>query len=200
VLRVGLTGGIGSGKSEVSKRLVSLGAELIDADLIAREVVRPGTPGLAAIVREFGDGVLRPDGNLDRSGLASIVFADEERRRALNAITHPLIGRRSQELLDAASPDAVVVYDMPLLVENDLAGLHDVVVVVDVPVETQVRRLVSGRGMTEQEARARIAAQATRERRLAAATHVIDNSGSLEDLDAQVAGLWSELTARAASA
>jgi dephospho-CoA kinase len=196
---VGLTGGIGSGKSEVSKRLVSLGAELIDADLIAREVVRPGTPGLAAIVREFGDGVLLPDGSLDRPGLAAIVFADEERLRALNAITHPLIGRRSQELLDAASPDAVVVYDMPLLVENDLGGLHDVVVVVDVPVETQVRRLVSGRGMTEQEARARIAAQATRERRLAAATHVIDNSGSLQDLDAQVTKLWSELAERAAS-
>jgi dephospho-CoA kinase len=197
VLRVGLTGGIGSGKSEVSKRLVSLGAELIDADLIAREVVRPGTPGLAAIAREFGEDVLLPDGTLDRPRLASMVFADEERRKALNAITHPLIGRRSQELLEAAAPGAVVVYDMPLLVENGLAGLHDVVVVVDVPEETQVQRLVSGRGMAEADARARIAAQATRSERLAAATHVIDNSGPPEALDTQVQALWAELRARA---
>ncbi|MBC6462751.1 dephospho-CoA kinase [Actinomadura sp. HBU206391] len=200
MLRVGLTGGIGSGKSEVSKRLVALGAELIDADLIAREVVRPGTPGLAAIVAEFGEGVLLPDGTLDRPGLGSIVFADEERRAALNAITHPLIGRRSQELLEAAAPDAVVVYDMPLLVENGLAGMHDVVVVVDVPVEVQVERLTARRGMTEGDARARIAAQASREQRRAVATHVIDNSGSLEDLHKQVDALWAELTERAASA
>jgi dephospho-CoA kinase len=199
VLRAGLTGGIGSGKSEVSRRLVALGAELIDADVIAREVVRPGTPGLAAIVREFGEGVLLADGTLDRPKLGSIVFADAERREALNAITHPLIGRRSQELLEAAAPDAVVVYDMPLLVENGLAGLHDVVVVVDVPVEVQVERLMTRRDMTEDDARARIAAQASREQRRAVATHVIDNSGSLEELDKRVEALWADLSARAAS-
>ncbi|GAA2101543.1 dephospho-CoA kinase [Actinomadura alba] len=200
MLRVGLTGGIGSGKSEVSKRLVALGAELIDADLIAREVVRPGTPGLAAIVAEFGEGILLPDGTLDRPALGSIVFADDERRAALNAITHPLIARRSAELLEAAAPGAVVVFDMPLLVEKGLAGLQDVVVVVDVPVEVQVERLMERRGMTEADARARIAAQASREQRRAVATHVIDNSGSLEELDKRVDALWAELTARAASA
>jgi dephospho-CoA kinase len=198
VLRVGLTGGIGSGKSEVSRRLAGRGAVLIDADLIAREVVEPGTPGLAAIVREFGEQVLLPDGTLDRPKLGSIVFAAEERREALNAITHPLIGRRSQELLEAAPPDAIVVYDVPLLAENDLAGFYDVVVVVDVAVETQLERLVARRGMTEAAARARIAAQATRDQRRAIATHVIDNSGSLEELDTQVDLLWADLTKRAA--
>lgn len=200
VLRVGLTGGIGSGKSEVSRRLAERGAVLIDADVLAREVVEPGTPGLAAIVREFGAGMLLPDGTLDRPKLGSIVFADEERRRALNAIIHPLVGRRSQELLEAAPPDAIVVYDVPLLAENDLAGFYDVVVVVDVAVETQLARLAGPRGMTEADARARVAAQATREQRRAIATHVIDNSGSLEELDARVDRLWDELTSRAAQA
>lgn len=199
MLSVGLTGGIGSGKSEVSRRLVARGAELIDADLLAREVVRPGTPGLAAVVGEFGDQVLLPDGALDRPRLASIVFADEERLKALNAITHPLIARRSQELVAAAPPGAIVVYDVPLLVENGLAGFHDAVVVVDVPVAVQLERLVTLRGMSEDEARARIAAQATREQRRAVATHVIDNSGSLGELDAQVDALWSDLAARAAA-
>lgn len=197
VLRVGLTGGIGSGKSEVSRRLVAHGAVLIDGDLIAREVVEPGTPGLAAIVEEFGADVLLPDGTLDRPRLGAIVFSDEGRRAALNAITHPLIGRRSQELFEAAAPDAIVVYDMPLLVEGGLAALHDVVVVVDVPVETQLERLVARRGMSEADARARIAAQATREQRLAVAGIVIDNSGPLEALDARVDQVWAELTARA---
>jgi dephospho-CoA kinase len=197
VLRVGLTGGIGSGKSEVSRRLVTHGAVLIDGDLIAREVVEPGTPGLAAIVEEFGADVLLPDGTLDRPGLGAIVFSDEGRRAALNAITHPLIGRRSQELFESAAPDAIVVYDMPLLVEGGLAALHDVVVVVDVPVETQLERLVARRGMSEADARARIAAQATREQRLAVADIVIDNSGPLEALDARVDRVWAELTARA---
>ncbi|MGH3388135.1 MAG: dephospho-CoA kinase [Actinomadura sp.] len=200
MLRVGLTGGIGSGKSEVSRRLAERGAVLIDADVLAREVVEPGTPGLAAIVREFGAGMLLPDGTLDRPKLGSIVFADEERRRALNAITHPLVGRRSQELLEAAPPDAIVVYDVPLLAENDLAGFYDVVVVVDVAVETQLARLAGPRGMTEADARARVAAQATREQRRAIATHVIDNSGSLEELDARVDRLWADLTSRAAQA
>jgi dephospho-CoA kinase len=198
VLLVGLTGGIGSGKSEVARRLVAHGAVLIDADVVAREVVEPGTPGLAAVVAEFGEGVLLPDGSLDRERLGSIVFADADRRAALNAIVHPLVGERMRELRDAAPDGSVVVYDVPLLTENDLAGMYDTVVVVDAPVETQVARLVGIRGMTEEAARARIAAQATRERRRAIADHVIDNSGTLDELYAQVDALWVELAARAA--
>jgi dephospho-CoA kinase len=194
-----LTGGIGAGKSEVSRRLAARGVVLIDGDAIAREVVRPGTPGLAAIAGEFGDGVLLPDGTLDRPKLGGIVFGDPERLARLNAITHPLIGLRSQELFDSAPQDAIVVYDMPLLAEGNLASLHDVVIVVDVPVETQLERLVTNRGMTEADARARIAAQATREQRLAIADHVIDNSGSYEDLDAQVEVVWADLVRRAAA-
>jgi dephospho-CoA kinase len=198
VLKVGLTGGIGAGKSEVSARLRERGAVIIDADLIAREVVEPGTPGLAAVVAEFGEDVLRPDGSMDREKVGSIVFADPERRAALNAIVHPLVGERMRELMDAAPGDAIVVYDVPLLAENDLAGMYDVVVVVDAPVETQVRRLTGRRGMSEDDARARIAAQASREDRRAVATHVIDNSGSLDDLKAQVDALWEDLARRAA--
>jgi dephospho-CoA kinase len=200
VLRVGLTGGIGSGKSEVSRRLVSLGAVLVDADAVAREVVEPGTPGLAAVVEEFGEGVLLPGGALDREKLGAIVFADDARRARLNAIVHPLVGRRMQELVDDAPADAIVVYDVPLLAENDLAGLYDLVVVVDTPVEEQIRRLTALRGMTEEAARARIAAQAGRERRLAVADRVIDNSGTLDALAAQVDELWADLTRRAARA
>ncbi|HEY7484793.1 MAG TPA: dephospho-CoA kinase [Streptosporangiaceae bacterium] len=197
MLRVGLTGGIGSGKSEVARRLVAHGAVLIDADVVAREVVEPGTPGLDAVAGEFGPDVLLPDGSLDRDRLGSIVFADADRRAALNAIVHPLVGRRMQELFDAVPPGAVVVYDVPLLTENNLADLYDVVVVVDAPVETQVARLVADRGMTEEAARARIAAQATRDQRLAIADHVIDNSGSLGEVAAQVDALWAELSAKA---
>lgn len=198
MLRVGLTGGIGSGKSEVSRRLTSLGAVLVDADAAAREVVEPGTPGLAQVVGEFGERILLPEGTLDRERLGSIVFADEEMRKRLNAIVHPLVGQRMQELVEGAPPEAIVVYDVPLLAENDLAALYDLVVVVDAPVEEQVRRLTARRGMSEEAARARIAAQATRERRRAIADHVIDNSGSLEALAAQVDELWGELTRRAA--
>jgi dephospho-CoA kinase len=194
-----LTGGIGSGKSEVSRRLVSLGAVLVDADAVAREVVEPGTLGLAAVVEEFGQQVLLPDGALDREKLGSIVFADDAKRERLNAIVHPLVGRRMQELVEDAPPAAIVVYDVPLLTENDLAGMYDLVVVVDAPVEEQVRRLTMLRGMTEEAARARIAAQATRERRRAVADRVIDNSGTLETLAAQVDELWAELTRRAAA-
>lgn len=196
MLKVGLTGGIGAGKSEVSKRLVARGAVLIDGDAIAREVVEPGSAGLAAIVREFGAGVLLPDGTLDRPKLGSIVFGDPERLAALNAITHPLIGRRSQERFEAAPEDAIVVYDMPLLTEGNLASLHDVVIVVDVPVEVQIARLVERRGMTEADAKARIAAQATREQRRAIADHVIDNTGSLTELDARVDEVWADLVKR----
>lgn len=189
-----MTGGIGSGKSEVSRRLAARGAVLVDADAVAREVVAPGTPGLAAVAAEFGERVLRPDGSLDRDRLGSIVFADDERRQALNAIVHPLVGSRMRELVQDAPDEAIVVYDVPLLAENGLAGQYDVVVVVDAPMEVQLRRLTAQRGMTEEAAKARIAAQATRERRLAVADRVIDNSGSLEALDAQVAELWAELT------
>jgi dephospho-CoA kinase len=199
VLRVGLTGGIGSGKSEVSRRLRTLGAVLIDADAVAREVVEPGTPGLAAVAGEFGEQVLRPDGTLDRERLGALVFADEEMRKRLNAIVHPLVGRRMQELVDQAPPDAIVVYDVPLLAENDLSGLYDLVVVVDAPVEEQVRRLTTLRGMSEADARARIAVQATREKRRAIADRIIDNSGPLGDLKTQVDELWAELTRRAAT-
>ena len=198
MLKVGLTGGIGSGKSEVSARLDERGAVVIDADKIAREVVEPGTAGLAAVVAEFGEEVLLPSGALDREKVGRIVFADADRLAALNAIVHPLVGERMQELMDAAPADAIVVYDVPLLAENGLAGMYDVVVVVDAPEETQLDRLTSRRGMTEEDARARMANQATRERRRAVATHVIDNSGTLDDLKSQVDALWETLTRQAA--
>ncbi len=197
MLSVGLTGGIGSGKSEVSRRLAAHGAVIVDADVIAREVVEPGTPGLAAVVAEFGPAVLRPDGSLDREKLGSIVFADAGRRARLNAIVHPLVGARMRELVEQAPPGAIVVHDVPLIAENDLAGAYDYVVVVDAPVEEQVRRLTELRGMTEDDARARIAAQAGRERRRAIADYVIDNSGTLDRLAEQVDALWAELTRRA---
>ncbi|WP_405732327.1 dephospho-CoA kinase [Streptomyces sp. NBC_01537] len=194
--RAGLTGGIGSGKSTVSALLVSYGAVLIDADRIAREVVEPGTPGLAAVVAEFGTGVLLPDGSLDRPGLGSIVFADPDRLKALNAIVHPLVRDRSSQQEAAAGPGTVVVHDVPLLAENALAPLYDVVVVVDAAPSTQLDRLVRLRGMTQEEARARMAAQATREQRLAVADFVIDNDGPLDALEPQVRKVWDELRSR----
>ncbi|MFF7201055.1 dephospho-CoA kinase [Streptomyces sp. NPDC008141] len=199
MLKVGLTGGIGAGKSEVSRLLASYGAVLIDADKIAREVVEPGTPGLAAVVEAFGPGILTADGTLDRPALGSIVFADPERLATLNAIVHPLVGARSQELEKAAGADAVVIHDVPLLTENELAPLYDLVIVVDAAPETQLDRLVRLRGMAESEARARMSAQATREQRRAIADLVVDNDGPLEDLEPQVRDVWTELTRRAAA-
>ncbi|WP_327711634.1 dephospho-CoA kinase [Streptomyces sp. NBC_00464] len=199
MLKVGLTGGIGAGKSEVSRMLAGYGAVLIDADRIAREVVEPGTAGLAAVVEAFGTGILTSEGTLDRPKLGSIVFADSERLAALNAIVHPLVGARSAELERAAGPDSVVVHDVPLLTENGLAPLYDLVVVVDAAPETQLDRLVKLRGMTEQEARARMAAQATREQRRAVADLIIDNDGPIEALEPQVRAVWAELTRRAAA-
>ncbi|MFI0406958.1 dephospho-CoA kinase [Actinomadura sp. 3N508] len=193
MLKVGLTGGIGSGKSEVSARLRERGAVVIDADKIAREVVEPGTPGLAAVVAEFGADVLLPDGALDREKVGRIVFSDPERLAALNAIVHPLVGERTKELMDAAPAGAVVVYDVPLLAENGLAEMYDEVVVVDAPEEVQLDRLVARRGMTEEDARARMASQASRADRRAVATRVIDNSGTLDDLESQVDALWESL-------
>ncbi|EGX60761.1 dephospho-CoA kinase [Streptomyces zinciresistens K42] len=197
MLKVGLTGGIGAGKSEVSRLLVRHGAVLIDADRIAREVVEPGTPGLAAVVQEFGPDVLAADGSLDRPRLGSLVFADPERLAALNAIVHPLVGRRSRELEESAAPGSVVVHDVPLLAENGLAPLYDLVIVVDVAPGTQLDRLVRLRGMSEEDARARMAAQATREKRLEIADVVIDNDVPLEELRNRVARVWDELVAGA---
>ncbi|MFE9766416.1 dephospho-CoA kinase [Streptomyces sp. NPDC005808] len=198
MLKVGLTGGIGAGKSEVSRLLVEQGAVLVDADRIAREVVAPGTPGLAAVVDAFGEGVLAPDGSLDRPKLGSIVFADPEKLAVLNSIVHPLVGARSRELEDAASEDAVVVHDVPLLAENGLAALYDLVIVVDASPGTQLDRLIRLRGMTEADARARMAAQATREKRLEIADVVIDNDVPLPELERRVREVWADLVARAA--
>ncbi|MFJ6790677.1 dephospho-CoA kinase [Streptomyces angustmyceticus] len=193
MVKVGLTGGIGAGKSEVSRLLASYGAVIVDADKIAREVVEPGTPGLAAVVEEFGSDVLAPDGTLDRPKLGRIVFADPEKLKALNAIVHPLVGARSAELEASAGPDAVVVHDVPLLTENGLAPLYDLVVVVDAAPQTQLDRLVRLRGMAPEEASSRMGAQATREQRLAVADLVIDNDGPLEALEPQVRAVWERL-------
>ncbi|MDA5142985.1 dephospho-CoA kinase [Streptomyces sp. AD681] len=197
MLKVGLTGGIGAGKSEVSRLLVEHGAVLIDADRIAREVVAPGTPGLAAVVAAFGEDVLAEDGTLDRPKLGSIVFADPDRLAVLNGIVHPLVGERSRALEEAAAEDAVVVHDVPLLTENGLAPLYDLVVVVDADPATQLDRLVRLRGMTEQDARARMAAQATREQRREIADVVVDNDVPLDELRRRVKQVWDELVRRA---
>jgi len=176
VLRVGLTGGIGAGKSEVSRRLAAQGAVVIDA---------------------FGPEILLPDGTLDRPRLGDLVFADPSKRATLNAIIHPRVGTRMSELEQAAGPNAIVVHDVPLIAENGLADAYDLVIVVDVPPRTQIDRLVKLRGMTRDQAKARIAAQASREKRLSIADIVFDNSGSLTELDRQVGDLWANLRRRA---
>jgi dephospho-CoA kinase len=192
MLRVGLTGGIGSGKSTVAARLAEHGATLIDSDRVAREVVAVGTEGLAAVVDTFGREVLAADGSLDRAALAAIVFHDDTQRTRLNAIVHPLIGERTARLLAEAAEDAVVVHDVPLLVENGLAPVYHLVVVVDTPVEERVRRLVSSRGMAEADVRARIATQASDGARRAAADVWLDNSGPHERVVAAVDELWTD--------
>ena len=197
MLRVGLTGGIGAGKSEVSRRLAAQGAVIVDADLIAREVVAPDTDGFAAVVDAFGADVVSPDGALDRTRLGEIVFADKQKLAALNAIVHPRVGARMRELEDAAGASSVVVHDVPLIAENGLADAYDLVVVVDVPPRIQIDRLVRHRAMSREQAQARMAAQASREQRLSIADIVVDNSGSLAELDRQVGELWSELRRRA---
>jgi dephospho-CoA kinase len=204
MLRAGLTGGIGSGKSEVSRRLAALGAVVIDADVAARAVVAPGTPGLARVVEAFGADIVGPDGALDRDRLGAIVFRDPASRTTLNAIVHPLVGQwmRAAEraAVDAAGGDLIIVHDVPLLAENRRAGDFDLVIVVDVPPELQLERLVGQRGMSPDQARARMAAQASRPQRLAVADLVIDNSGSLADLDHRVAEVWADLQRRVAAA
>ncbi|MGW5875928.1 dephospho-CoA kinase [Nocardiopsis terrae] len=199
MLKVGLTGGIGSGKSAVSSALSDYGAVVIDADAIAREVVEPGTPGLAEVVAEFGEGVLTPEGRLDRPKLGEVVFADENRLARLNEIVHPRVAERSGQLMEQAlaSDARVVVYDVPLLVENGLESLYDVVVVVDTPDRTRIERVSRDRGMPRDQVRSRIAAQADRETRLAAADFVVDNSGTREELAERVAELWRGLLERA---
>ena len=200
MLRVGLTGGIGAGKSEVSRRLASYGAVVIDADAVARDVVAPGTPGLAEVTAAFGPQVLRSDGTLDRDRLGELVFADASLRMKLNAIIHPRVGERMAELERQAAGAPVVVHDVPLLAENHLAGSFDVVVVVDVSPRIQAERLARERGMSRAQAKARMAAQAAREERLAIASIVVDNSGSLAELDREVGELWAELRRRALAA
>lgn len=196
MLRIGLTGGIGSGKSTVAALLVERGAVLVDADVLAREVVAPGTPGLAAVVAAFGPGVVGPDGSLDRPALAAVVFADPEQRARLDAVVHPLVRARAAELVAQAPADAVVVQDVPLLVETGQAGSYDLVVVVQASLPVRLARLEQ-RGMTEADARARIAGQATDDQRAAAADVLLHNDGTREELAAQVDELWRDRVAGA---
>lgn len=197
MLKIGLSGGIGSGKSTVAAAFEELGALVVDSDKIAREVVEPGTPGLAALVEAFGDGILAPDGALDRPKLAAKVFGaqsqgDGEARAKLNAITHPLVAARSQELMAAAPAEQVVIRDLPLLVELGLAPFFHLAIIVDAPLEERLRRLTEVRGMSREDALARIGAQASDEQRRAAADIWLDNSGSPEELRERVRGLWAQ--------
>jgi dephospho-CoA kinase len=195
---VGLTGGVGSGKSTVAALLAERGAVIVDADKIAREVVEPGTAGLAAVVAEFGPGVLTEDGALDRPKLAEIVFTDDGARARLNAIVHPLVGERSAQLAAQAAPGSIVVYDVPLLVEGNVVRAYQMVVVVEAPRELRIQRL-AGRGMGREQAEARMAAQATDEQRRAVADEVIVNDGTLDDLRTAVDVVWERVLARAAT-
>jgi len=202
---IGLTGGIASGKSTVSARLAERGAVVVDADVLAREVVEPGTPALAAIAEQFGPGVLADDGSLDRAALGAVVFSDPEMRLRLNAITHPAVWRRARELFAAAEardPRAIVVYDVPLLVEaaGDRPIAFDLVVVVDASAETRRRRLVELRGMSDDEARRRIASQATDAERLAIADVVIHSDGPIEETLAAADALYESSLQRVSGA
>ncbi len=196
MFRVGLTGGIGSGKSTVSARLAEHGAVVIDYDQLARDAVALGTPGLAAIRKRFGDEVIAPDGTLDRPALGQVVFGDDAARADLEAITHPAIFELAVAKEAAAPEDGVVVHDHPLLVEIGMAGTCDLVIVVDVPEDIQVERLTSLRGMTETDARARMAAQASRQERRAAADIVLDNTGTVEELEGRVDEVWHDISSR----
>lgn len=193
MILVGLTGGIGSGKSTVSEMLASRGAVIVDADQIVRDVQRPGSPVLAALAEAFGDSVIGSDGELDRPAVAAIVFADPEALKKINAIVHPAVGKEMNDrILAQRATTNVVVLDIPLLTENPREGLQGKIVV-DVPVETQVTRLVANRGFSEDDARARIARQASREERLKGADFVVDNSGDLNSLVGQIERLWTWL-------
>ncbi|GAA2084805.1 hypothetical protein GCM10009840_22170 [Pseudolysinimonas kribbensis] len=193
---IAVTGGIASGKSAVAARLAEHGAVVVDADRIAREVVEPGTPALARIAAELGPEFVRPDGSLDRARLGAAVFAEPDKRHLLNAITHPAVARRSHELFAAAAaadPKAIVVYDVPLLVDTDRTAEFDLIVAVVADAEERVRRMVSLRGMSEDDARRRIAAQAGDDERVAAADIVIDANGTLDETRAQTDALWERL-------
>jgi dephospho-CoA kinase len=194
--RVGLTGGVASGKSTVAAMLSELGAVVIDADALAREVVAKGTPGLEAVVAEFGEELLGPDGELDRPAMGRLVFGDAAARRRLEAIVHPLVFERIVELEQQAPADAVVVHDIPLLAEGGRAGEFDAVIVVDAPTEVQVARMERDRGWSREDAQARIGAQASREQRRAIATHVIENTGTREDLRKRVAEVFALVAAQ----
>jgi len=196
---IGLTGGIASGKSVVAARLAEHGAVVVDADRIAREVVEPGSPALARIAEEFGDEVIASDGSLDRAALGALIFESPEKRAALNAITHPAVGIRSKELFAAAAaadPDAIVVYDVPLLVEAGRVDEFDLIVVVNASTETRLNRMVELRGMSRDEAMHRLNSQATNTERLAVADVVIDSNGTLEQTLEQADALWEKLSAR----
>lgn len=197
--RIGLTGGIASGKSSVAEIWEGLGATIIDSDVLAREVVEPGTPGLAKVVERFGRGVLGADGSLDRPVLGEIVFGDPGARADLESIIHPLVRRRAAELEEAAPPESLVVQVIPLLVETGQAGSFDQVVVVDLDPARQVERLRRRNGLTEEQARARVAAQAGRRERLAVATLVIDNNGTAEQLRQRAEEAWHLLRSRSDS-
>jgi dephospho-CoA kinase len=191
---IGLTGGIGSGKSTIARRLEKLGARVIDADVVSREVVEPGQPALAAIVATFGADVLNADGTLNRARLGDIVFTDKEAREKLNNIVHPAVRERSLKLFAEAEDHEVVIYDVPLLVESENSYSFEHIIVASAPEEIRVERLMEHRGMTESEARARIESQASEEARLTLADTVIDTSGSLEDTYSQVDRFWAEIT------
>ncbi len=195
-MRIGLTGGVASGKSTVSALLAEHGAVVVDADAIAREVVAPGTDGLAELVEVFGEEILTADGELDRAAMGRRVFGDEEARRRLEGVIHPRVHARSEQLAREAGPDALVVHDIPLLAETGGLERFAAVVVVDVPEEVQVGRMVGDRGWSEEDARSRIAAQASRDERRAIATYVIDNTGTHDDLRRRVAEVVEDLRAR----
>lgn len=199
-MRVGLTGGVASGKSTVAALLADLGAVVIDADVLAREVVAPGTSGLAAVVESFGEQVLTEDGRMDRAEVGRVVFGDDQARARLEAIIHPRVRARSAEVEAQAPRGSLVVHDIPLLVETGQPDRFDAVLVVDVPSELQVERMVRERGWTREDARSRIAAQARREERLAVATHVVDNTGSREQLRTRVEQVHAELTGASGAA
>ncbi len=192
MLRIGLTGGIGAGKSTVARLLAGHGATVVDADAIARGVLAPGTPGLAEVEAAFGDGVLLPDGSLDRPALGGVVFADSASRRRLEEITHPRIAEETGRQIEAAGPDAVIVHDVPLLVEKGMAPNYDAVVVVEAPDEVRLARL-EARGLPRGDALERMRAQASSEQRAAVATHVVDNAGDEQSLQARVDEVWAAL-------
>ena len=192
-IRVGLTGGVATGKSTVARLLAGQGAVIIDADALAREVVAKGTAGLEQVRAEFGAELIGPDGELDRPAMGRLVFGDSQARKRLEAIVHPLVFQRIVELEEKAAVDAVVVHDIPLLAESGRAGTFDAVIVVDAPTELQLQRMLSERGWTQEDAGSRIAAQATREDRLNIATHVIENTGTREDLRTRVAEVYADV-------